>query len=271
MIKINRLIIFTCSLSLILGCSRNTELLKENQKWEVSDLRNNARVKFVYGYASTTPALTSGAGPNLAIYMDNTKLSGNTATSNFLSYTFLSGTSHYVFPTSSTYAVVPPGDHTFYFIMNRFSSGTFKPNAGDTIFKTTFNLQAAKKYSVFLTDTVQNPGILVKEDVVQDPPPATWNVRYANLTANTNERVDVYSKKLNTLIFTNVGYKEVTSFKLYDMVSSDTLQVRLTGTTTVRETVNNFSPTAQGNYTMMSRGRTGLTGRAPSAVIFLTK
>lgn len=272
MIRINRLLIFASTLGFLMGCTRTTELLRENQQSLSADTRNNARVKFVNGYASTTPAMTAGAGPNMAIYMDNQKLTGNTATLNFLSYGITTGTSSYVFPFSSNYSVVPPGNHTFYFIMNRFTAGAFAPVTGDTVFKITTNLQAMKKYSIFLADTVQNPGIVVKEDIYVDPPPAKFKVRYVNLAANPNEKVDVYSVRSAGNLFANIAYKQITNYAEFPVYSiSDTLQIRLAGTTTVRETLNGFSPTAQGVYTLMSRGKTGVTGRTPSIVSFLTK
>jgi hypothetical protein len=272
MIRINRLLILACSLGFLLGCTRTSELLDENRQWEIADIRNNARVKFVYGYASVTPAITAGAGPNMAIFMDNQRLTGNTATLNFLSYAVVSGTSSFVFPSSSNYVVVPPGNHTFYFVMNRFTAGAFAPVTGDTVFKTTANLEASKKYSVFLVDTVQKPGVVVNEDIYVDPPKGRFKVRYANLVANVNEIVDVYSTRQGKVIFSNIHYKKITNYDEYPVYElSDTLQIRLAGTTTVRETFNGFSPTAQGVYTLMSRGKTGVTGRTPSIASFLTK
>jgi hypothetical protein len=272
MIRINRLLIIACSVGFLLGCTRNTELLDENRQWQVADIKKNARVKFVYAYASITPAITAGAGPNMAIFMDNQRLTGNTATLNFLSYAIVSGTSSFVFPSSANYALVPPGNHTFYFVMNRFTAGVFAPVSGDTVFKTTTNLEAAKKYSVFLVDTVQKPGVVVKEDIYVDPPPGKFKVRYANLVANPNEKVDVYSTRQGKVIFSNITYKQITNYDEYSVTElSDTLQIRLAGTTTVRETANGFSPTPQGVYTLMSRGKTGVTGRTPATAFFLTK
>lgn len=252
---------------LLAACKKTTELLDENNVWVNSDQTKNANVKFIHAFASITPAITTGAGPVMAVYMNTIKITGTTATANTLSYGSL-------FPATTVYSFLPAGNANFSFIMNRWTSGVFAPVAGDTVFKSTVNLQAGKYYSLFLVDTTQTPTVLVNEDALKVPALDKFSVRFANLAANPTERLDVYSVRQETNVFSNVGYKAITDFiDLPVPVISDTFHVRLTGTTTNLYSLNTFTGTPQRMYTFYSRGKRGLTGatRVPNITFYTNR
>ncbi len=242
----------------LMACEKTSELLDVNTQWQLSDTAANAQVKFVHAFASTTPALTSGAGPSLQIWANGKKVTGTTATLDAVAY---SGQ----FPASTAYSLLPAGQTTFYFIMNRWTGGVFAPVAGDTVFKTTQTLVAGKKYSIYLVDTVPTPNVIMVEDTWTPPDFGTYKIRYTNLVANPTDRYDVYSLRNAKNIFTNVGYKEFTPYiSLPAPATADTLIVRRTGTMTLIDSVKGFFPTGERVYTLFSRGKTGVTGRTPA-------
>jgi hypothetical protein len=257
-------LLFSIACIIFCSCERTTELLDENIRFQYSDTAANASIKFINAFPSLTPALTANAGPSVVIFMDGKKINGTTsATLNAFVY-------NTTFPVNTSYSLLPASNHTFNFIMNRYTAGVFTPVAGDTVFRATSTLAAGKKYSFFLVDTAQNPGVLIKEDNWIVPQQDKYQVRYANLVANPNERVDVFSIRQNANIFTSVGYKDVSDYvELPVPTIADSLIVRFAGTMNVRDTLKAFFPTPQRVYTWYSRGKTGVTGRTP-ATAFVT-
>lgn len=257
-----------------LACNKRTELLRDNEQWDFSDpaFTNKANVKFIHAFSSLTPALTTGIGPSLRIFMDGAQLSGPTSALNRLEFTINGTAASNVFPVSVAYSLLPAGNHSFDFVMNRFTNSVFKPVAGDTVFRSTHNFETGKNYSVFLVDTVPTPNVLLKEDNWTIPAQGNYQLRLANLVANRNERVDVYSIRNQRVVFSNVGYKDVSNYiELPIPTLSDSLIVRLAGTMTVRDTLKGFSPTSQRVYTLLSRGKTGITGRTPTTSTYTNR
>jgi hypothetical protein len=257
-----------------LSCNKRTELLRDNEQWDFVDApyTNKANVKFIHAFSSLTPTVTSGIGPTLRIFMDGKQLSGPTSTLNRFEFTINGTAASNVFPVSVAYSVLPAGSHSFEFIMNRYSNSVFKPVAGDTVFRSSHNFETGKNYSIFLVDTVPTPNVIMKEDNWTVPSQGAYQLRMANLVANRNERVDVYSIRAQRVIFSNVGYKEITNYvELPTQPLSDSLIVRLAGTMTVRDTLKAFSPTSQRVYTLMSRGKTGVTGRTPTTTTYTNR
>ncbi len=261
----NKLLLsFILSCAIFYSCERTTELLDENIRFQYSDTTVNASVKFIHAFPSITPALATNAGPNVVIFASGKKLNGTTSAAlNSFIY-------DRTYPINTSYSLLPASGHTFHFIMNRYTAGLFAPAAGDTVFRATSTLAAGKKYSFFLVDTTQNPGVLIKEDNWTVPQLGRYQVRYANLVANPNERVDVFSIRQNANIFTNIGYKEVSNYaELPVPTLADSLIIRFTGTLNARDTLKAFFATPQRVYTWYSRGKTGVTARVP-ATTFVT-
>ena len=143
------------------------------------------------------------------------------------------------------------------------------------------NLQSSTNYTLFTYDTlnaVKNK--LVVNNIVV-PSDTTARLRFANFAYSPNAivAVDIFSKRLNTNIFTNVAITDVTGFIPYDTRRADTLIIRETGTgidlqnrtVTGTPAVTTFSPVQiifslvrQRSYTVIFRGgyRTDLTTAA---------
>jgi hypothetical protein len=88
------------------------------------------------------------------------------------------------------------------------------------------NMQPNKNYTIFMYDTI-----------------------------NAVPAVDVFSKRRNQNIFTNVSVTDVTNFIPYASRLTDTLSVRATGTTTDLAVLNGITPTEKRSYTIVFRGR----------------
>lgn len=249
------------AVTLLTACERTYELIDENNTWEYVDTTNKAFIKFVHAYAPTTPALTSGAGPTFQVYSNNQRLSGGAVAYN--------GT--YPAP-SGAYTVVPSGTHNIMFILNRVTGGNFAPVAGDTVYQGTANLSAGQKYTAFFADSVQSPGVFLVEDDWTISPQGYYKVRFANLIANPNERYDVYADSVQKMVATNIGYREISNFIDVPVpVSSESFSVFLAGTTTKLYTLTGFSPTSQRVYTLYTRGRAGISTRAPGITFYTNR
>jgi len=257
-------IIFIASFLVIISCERNQQLLDENIKYIAADTAANASVKFIHTYAPITPALTTGAGPALQIWRNGQKISGTTAAVNAFTYSLQ-------FPATISYSLLSPGASNFHFIMNRYVSGAFAPQTGDTVFRTTINLEAGKKYSMFLVDSVQSPGVLTVQDNWTVPAPNRYQVRFANLIANPTGRYDIYADSIGRTIITNIGYREVSAFvEIERPNTSENFRVRRTGDTATLYTLS-MNPGSQRVYTLFTRGRASTTGRTPLLTFYTNR
>jgi hypothetical protein len=257
---IKKIILFSIpAIALIFtACEKTTKLLDENNKAPYVDTTKNGWVKLVHAYAPLTPAVGINTGPKVRIFMDGTSLVRDSLAYNA------------TFPNpSGAYAIIPTGSHTFYYVLSRATNTQL---AGDTVFKTTINVAANKYYSAFLADSVQSPGVLVTQDNFTVANPGFYQVRFANLVANPNERYDVYADSVQKMIATNIGYREVSNFISVPVsISTESFSVRKTGTTTVVSALTGFTPTTQRAYTLYHRGRNGVTGRAPALTFYTNR
>ena len=246
------------------SCKADRSLLDENVQWMAADTVNNAQVKFINAYSSITPAITAGYGPSLRIFRNDQKLTGTTATLDTIGY----GAQ---FPATTAYSIVPAGSNTFYFVMNRIVSGAFAPRAGDTVFRKTQNLEAGKKYTFFLVDTVQNPDVMVVEDKVINPGYGKYALRFVNLVANPSDRYDFFSVKQGRNIFSNIGYKQITEFiALPKPQANDTFYLRNTGNThNVSSAV--VAPADERVYTFYARGKAGIAIRDTTLAVYTNR
>lgn len=256
---INKFLLFTLMVSLFLSaCERTTELLDENNKWNYVDSSQNGNLKVVHAYASTSPAVVSGTGPKVMIYMDTTRILRDSLAYNA------------TFPApSGAYSVIPAGNHTFRYILSRSS---ISPLAGDTVFNASLNVTAGSKYTTFLVDSSQSPGALTVEDKWAPPTIGNYQIRFANLVPNPIDRYDVYADSVGKMVATNIGYREVSSFISVPVASgTESFTVRKTGTTTVVYTLTGFSGTSERVYTLYTRGRAGTTGRTPGLTFYTNR
>lgn len=127
------------------------------------------------------------------------------------------------------------------------------------------NMQVGKLYTIFAYDTITTPKQVTVPANIVIPADSTARLRFANFVHNSFDvpGVDVFSKRRNANIFTNVRRTEVSDFipfasasqnPLYTANSNDTLFIRETGTMNALVTINGFNPTAKRSYTLVYRG-----------------
>jgi hypothetical protein len=257
---------------MILSCVKETDdNLDRQEKFYLNNPEAISQVKFVHAYTPLTlggsPAqsTTGTTAMGFRITMDGNKINGAGNTS-VTTNTFIYGG---VFPGTTAYAFLPPGAHNFKFIMNRVANNTFAPVTGDEYLSTTVALAPGKKYSMFIADPYST-GYLV-EDKHPDPPLNQYSIRFINVSAETSTRYDVASAR-HGLIFSNVGYKEMQDFKVLTIPAiTDTLFLKTAGTNTIVFTLPTFTAASQRSYTVIARGKTGVTGRTPSIAIYTNR
>lgn len=271
-----KLLLLVLTPVIIFSCVKETDdNLDRLEKFYLFNPEAIAQVKFIHAYTPLTingiaAAVTSGTtttGTGFRITMDGNKINGaqnNNANTNTLIW---GG----VFPATTAYSFLPPGAHTFKFIMNRIpTGGTYTPIAGDELFTTTLNMNAGKKYSMFIADPYSTAYVV--EDNYQQPPLNQYGVRFINLSAETSTRYDVATAR-HGKIFSDVGYKEMQDFKLLTIPSiTDTIYLKIAGTnTTVGTAINTFTAGSQRVYTLYARGKTGVTNRTPGIAIYTNR
>ena len=132
---------------------------------------------------------------------------------------------------------------------------------------------AGKYYTIFTYDTLTSVKHLAVEDQIVVPADTSSRLRFVNLPFSRTDipNVDIYSKKANQNIFSNVSPLSATDFIPYASVQSDTLYVRPTGTTTNLATLNSFVTSRKRSYTIIFRGNynvtTGATARTLTALL----
>jgi spore maturation protein SpmA len=150
-------------------------------------------------------------------------------------------------------------------------SGDPAPIAGDTLVNINVNLEAGKKYSIFLVDTLPNLKALVVSDNIPIAAVDNYSLRFINLTGNPLDTFDVFSRRAGNLIFTGVKYKDINGFiQLPVPTIQDTFDFRKPNTTTTLFSTN-LQPISQRAYTLFTRGKNGLTGKTTSATFYTNR
>lgn len=128
------------------------------------------------------------------------------------------------------------------------------------------DFQAGKNYTVFVYDTITSPKQKTVQTDIVIPSDNTARLRFGNFvySPTTPPAVDIFSKKLNTNIFTNVQVSQVTGFMPYNSDVTDTFYVRSTGTGvnlqnysstgTPSDIIAVLTPRAKRSYTLVFRG-----------------
>ena len=245
---------------LLVSCEKN--LLDDNLPYTLLSENGTAAVKFYHAYASKQPSLTT-VGPNMFLYQDGKQLNGAAFT-----YAISQGT--WPAPSTSTtnsltfYSSVAAGSTSFQAVMARVSSGAPAPAAGDTLLKTTFNLEAGKYYTAVFGDTLPNLSLTLLEDNFAPIPENTFKVRLANFAAWPNDVYDLYSLRENRIILSGVQYKNASEFISLPVPGSpDTLSIiKRSGNSPLADTVgkiNGFTGLQLRAYTIFTRGKTTAT------------
>jgi hypothetical protein len=186
---------------------------------------------------------TVGASRNL-VQVDGKRVSRPTLTS---------GTSFptAVYPSTATGSsfAVTGGLHTIA-ITDTLAATTQKP------LTFAINMDAQKYYTVFAYDTITNTKQITVETNIEIPSDSTARLRFANFIHDVNAvpAVEVFSRRRNEVIFSDVNKTDVTGFIPYATLANDTLVVRQVGSTTALAQFNGFNPTKKRSYTLVYRG-----------------
>ncbi|MDB5202813.1 MAG: hypothetical protein JWQ27_2222 [Ferruginibacter sp.] len=125
--------------------------------------------------------------------------------------------------TGGDYFALTPGVNKFEF----YSTNTGTANLISKIFETTQTLEAEKKYTIYITDTAANEtAILAPDNGVAPADSGKANIRFINLIPNA-AAVDFYQN--NTLLKSNIKYKEFTEFFDIPAGTTDSFSIRIAG------------------------------------------
>lgn len=119
------------------------------------------------------------------------------------------------------------------------------------------NMKPGKVYTIFAYDTINTPKQKTIETNIVVPTDSTARLRFANFVFSRTDvpGVDIYSKRRDLTLFSNIKMTEVTDFIPVPSVFNDTFYVRETGTTNLLASLNGLSPTPKRSYTLVFRGR----------------
>jgi hypothetical protein len=158
-------------------------------------------------------------------------------------------------PSSNSYFVVNAGSNVV-FIKDTLPTTTQAP----LIVSASFD--PGSYYSIFTYDTTTT----IKYALVQDVMPAVVDtaarVRIVNLARGATKNIDVFSKVMNTTIFSNVSPATIGTFIPYTSKLNDTLYVREAGTTNLLYQLNGFLPDQKRYYSLVFRGRQDVSSGA---------
>jgi len=271
---LNSLAIISFTILGITACNKkDVNLIDENNKWVLLDSTNSANLKIVHVFAGNTPQIPTApnltTGPQVLIYANGLKLNGTS-----ISY---GG----VFPTPNVYANVPEGNNKIEIINGRLNL-TVVPNvpnfiAGDTLATVNSVLQKGKYYTLYITDTVPTVRTVIKEDLLPLPDYQMYKIRLANMMMNPLDTLTLFSRRQNAEIIFDITHKNVSDWiQLPLPIIPDTFELRKKGTTTTYVTANfgttpTITPVGQRMYTVVARGKTGVTAKLPSAFIFTNR
>ncbi len=267
-----RLIIICSAIALIIAnmisCKKHDNIA-DNNKWVYLDSANTSNIRAIHIFAGNTPQLPTAAvntGPQVFIYANGAKLNGTA-----LSYGGF-------WPAPNVYAnLTQTGSVRFDVVMARLNFNVVPnvpaPIIGDTLLTTTAQLDKGKYYSLYFGDSIGGPYKLeVKEDILATPAYQKYKLRLANWSMNQSDTFDVFSKRENTTLINNITIKQISNWiELPLPIISDTLEVRKKNTTVPYVSLNGFSPTGLRMYTLLARGKNGVTGKTNAAVLLTNR
>lgn len=195
----------------------------------------------------------------------NIFIGANKINSPFLTY---NGSFPALAANTNTYSAVPSGDQELRLTL-RGIVNTDSLSIVD-IHKT---MQAGNYYTFLITDSVTTTSDYSKiwvKDVFSKPDTAKFSLRFIHAVMNdtTGKKVDVYSMRQASNVFTNVGVNSIADFTTlpYNQVA-DTLIVRRSGTTQELARLNNISFSNQRVYTAVYKGSTIASGTKGKSLI----
>jgi hypothetical protein len=220
-------------------------------------------LRLIHAFAGNTPQLptaSANTGPQIFVYANGAKLNGNA-----LSY---GGQ----WPSPSVYASVPAtGNVRFDIVLARLNFSAVPvipaPIMGDTLLTVNHTLAAGKRYSLYFGDSTGGPyRFELFEDNIVPAAAGNYRIRLANWSMNKTDTLSVYSVRQQAVIIPNTTIKTISNWvELPISPVADTLQVRnkTTGVTTWAA-VNGLVAAPTRNYTLVTRGKTGVTSKGAS-------
>ncbi len=159
--------------------------------------------------------------------------------------------------SNSDYLQVNPGSVKFEFhIMN---TGTHL--AASKLFETSQSLEAAKRFTLYITDTSQNTSAILVNDDTQAPDSGFVRVKFINLIPNV-PALDLYkgpNAATATIVMSNVAYKGVSEYmNIPNGTDSFFLRPASSPVTTIPVARRSFNLSNQRIYTLLSRGYNGI-------------
>ena len=167
-----------------------------------------------------------------------------------------------VFP-STGYAFAVPGGYRAFMVRDTLTATTQTPLSFAE------NMDVGKNYTIFMYDTITSAQQKTVATNIVVPADTTARLRFANFVYNPTSitAFDIFSKKRNANIFTNVQVTDVTDFIPYASGITDTFYIRPTGTTTNLQNWRTtpapaqwvdltavLTPTEKRSYTLVFRG-----------------
>jgi len=265
-----KILILFGSLLILVGACETGNLLDQNIKTEPIDSSSVAFVKFMQNFAGNTPQLPTApalTGPQVFLYANGAKLTGTAVGFGALGF----------FPVTSVYSTVPAGANiTFHVVQARMNLAVVPnvpaPIAGDTLITFSQTLVAGKFYSFIMGDTLPTLKVNVVEDQLPTPAYQKYKIRMANWLMNLGDTINVFSRRENREIIQNISHKQISDWiELPLPIISDTIELRKKGTTAPYISIPTFVPAGMRMYTILSRGKTGLTNKLPAATIIINR
>lgn len=265
-LHISGAIIILLAVTANVGCS-DKDLIAENNKWILTDTTDVGYVRFIHSHSAVSPQIPGAAantGPQVFVYANGNKLNGNN-----LSF---SGN----WPSPNVYATIPSGATVFQAVLARMNTSVIPnvpaPAAGDTLLKFDQTIERGKYYTMILVDTLPTMRIFIQQDNLNTPAVNKFKIRLINTTANVLDTLVLYSRNLKQNIVGSTSHKKASDFIEIDVPSfNDTLEVRKAGGSAAlyyvgsQTTPQTFAPVSQRIYTVVCRGKTGLSTKTPSA------
>lgn len=223
-------IIGVCSIIAFVSCKKDFD-------GRTAEDANLIQTSFVRFYAGSL-----GAARNF-ISVDNQRLNGSSLA--------MGG----VFPGASTltaFATIAPGNRSISIV-----DSAAVPAQTPLTFSQ--NFLAGQYYTIYSYDTSNKVKALVVNDIINIPTDTTCNLKFVNiiyssLPVTPTVNVDVFSRSRQANIFSNVAPLGVSAVIPHRTAVTDTLDIRVAGTTTILTSINGFTFNQRRNYTLVFRG-----------------
>jgi hypothetical protein len=281
----------TLTSTLFIACTKD-QLLKNRAEQSITDA-DLTRVRFIHASSTNqintvSPVLPATPAAAMNFFINGVRLNAITTAS--LTFTTAYGGA---FPGAAiSFAGSANGNNVFDYAAipsgaTRVSGAIFRLTGGssaDTVASTVFNFNKLQKYTVVAADTFPNQRFFAYEDNFITPDTGNYSIRLINLGANVVSgaatAVDLFSRRRQANIVSNVAYKGASDFveskvaNLFNgvLTTTDTLEIRAAGTTTILVQLNGFFPVRTRVYTIVSRGSsTNVSPRNLSAAGYLNR